>query len=146
MSPAENETRLREEFEFIPDVFEQLNHLIERSHRRAPLGAGERIDAFKVTGCPSNTWIVPDQNSDDGLWTFRSQSDAPISGAIAALFCDIFSGCTIDAIARHQPTILDDLGLTAQLTENRLAGARRMIEQFHQYAATQHPCESTPQP
>ncbi|MEM0896211.1 MAG: SufE family protein [Verrucomicrobiota bacterium] len=132
MTPAEREAQLIDELSFLPDSFERMTHLVENDKRRPGLPEEEKLEERLVSGCQSRVWITA--SGEDGIWQFRSDSDAPIVRALAATLCQIFSGADSNAIAAFEPTFLDRLQLRGQLTPTRQHGFTRVIETIREIA------------
>jgi cysteine desulfuration protein SufE len=128
MSLAKKEQEIIDEFSFIPDIYERFSFVVDRAKNLPPLADSEKIAPFAVDGCQAQLWIVPSFDDATGLWSFRSESDAPIVHSMAALFCQIYSGNTAADIASFEPTFLQRLELERHLTPNRRNGMNQIIE------------------
>lgn len=127
MSLVKKEQEIINEFSIIPDAYERFAFVVDRAKNLPPLAASEKIDPFLVSGCQAQLWIVPAHEAAAGVWNFRSQSDAPIVHAMAALFCQIYSGNTAEDIASFEPSFLEKLQLLTNLTPNRRNGMAQIV-------------------
>jgi len=127
MSPAKIEQDLIEEFSIIPDAYERFAFVVDRAKNLPPLAEEEKIDPFLVAGCQAQLWIVPSFDKSSDTWSFRSESDAPIVHAMAALFCQTYSGHKAEAIQDFEPTFLEKLQLLTNLTPNRRNGMTQIV-------------------
>ena len=137
MSLAKNEQEIIDEFSFIPDIYERFSFVVDRAKNLPPLTEGEKIAPFLVDGCQAQLWIVPGFDEGAGLWSFRSESDAPIVHSMAALFCQIYSGNTAADIASFEPTFMQKLEFERHLTPNRRNGMNQIIKHLRACATVQ---------
>ena len=60
MQLKEKETQIIEELRLIPDAYERLGYLVEYSKKVPKLNVSLKLDGFKIEGCLSQLWIVPE--------------------------------------------------------------------------------------
>ena len=128
MSLGEKARRLEEDYGLLPDPQDRFQYLIEQSANDPGLTAEERISQFRIHGCTSQVWVIPEFR--DGRVYYRTDGDSPVVKALAWILADFYSGETGEAISQTPPAFLERLGLTRALTENRRRGLRSMIERF----------------
>lgn len=113
------------------DPQERIGYLIDSAKDREPLPADLKIDPFKVEGCQSQLWIVPEFR--DGRCYFMADSDALITKGIAGVLADLYSDAEPAEVIAMEPDFLADVGITAHLTPNRrngLTNVRKRIKSF----------------
>ncbi len=91
-----------------------------------------RQDKFKVKGCQSQVWLIPEFK--EGKITFYADSDSVLVKGIIALLVEVYSGETPDNILGTKPDFLTTIGIMENLTMNRSNGLMSMIKQIQMYA------------
>lgn len=109
-----------EDLSLFPDPHERLSFIIEGAKKMAPLDESYKTEAFRIEGCQSNLWVVPEFK--DGKCYFSTDSDAVITKGIAGILTEFYSGHTPDEIIACEPDFLADVGITQHLTPNRRNG------------------------
>lgn len=132
MTLAEKQNDLVEEINLIPDAYERLGHIVELGKKAEGLPEDLRIDSFKIEGCMSQLWVVPEFK--DGLCFFRSESDSAIVKGIASLLCNFYSEATPDDIIANDASFLGEVGITQHLSPNRRNGLSRIVESVQRFA------------
>ena len=72
-----------------PNTQEKYQYLIEQAKKSEDFPEELRIDKFKVNGCQSQVWLVPEEK-DDKIF-FKSDSDALIAKGLVTLITSIYS-------------------------------------------------------
>ena len=124
-------------FEFVEDWEERYRYIIELGRELPPLAATEMTDAFKVRGCQSQVWLVPQvtENESGKLIHLRGDSDAHIVKGLVALMLLLFSGkSAADILAIDARAVLDRLGLSSHLSPMRANGLFSMVERIRAIA------------
>lgn len=132
MNLADKQKELVEEITLIPDAYERLGYVVERGKNAAGLEEDLRIDSFKIEGCMSQLWVVPEFR--EGACHFRSESDSAIVKGIASLLCDFYSGAAPEEIVGEDAGFLGEVGITQHLTPNRRNGLGRIVESIQRFA------------
>ncbi|ADE55517.1 SufE family protein [Coraliomargarita akajimensis] len=132
MSLAEKQSTLVEEIMLIPDAYERLGHIVELGKNADGLSEDLRIDTFKIEGCMSQLWVVPEFK--DGLCYFRSESDSAIVKGIASLLCTFYSEAKPEEILANDASFLGEVGITQHLSPNRRNGLSRIVESVQRFA------------
>lgn len=132
MSLAEKQATLVEEITLIPDAHERLDYIVGRGKEAQGLEDAFRIDSFKIEGCLSQLWLVPEFRG--GKCYFRSESDSVIVKGIASLLCDFYSDEYPEEILGNDATFLGEVGITQHLTPNRRNGLSRIVESIQRFA------------
>ncbi len=130
---------IADDFSFLDEWEDRYRFLIELGRKMPSLADAQKAANFKVDGCASQVWIVP-QISGSGptaRFTFSGDSDALIVKGLIALLHSLYNGLTskevleIDAIAE-----LARLGLDQHLSSQRSNGLRAMIVRIRSIAST----------
>ncbi|MFW6217902.1 MAG: SufE family protein [Verrucomicrobiota bacterium] len=132
MTLAEKQNELVEEITLIPDPYERLGYIVDRGKQSGDLPEDLRIDSFKIEGCMSQLWVVPEFK--DGTCHFRSESDSAIVKGIASLLCDFYSGQPPEEIIDNDAAFLGEVGITQHLSPNRRNGLSRIVESIQRFA------------
>ena len=132
MSLAEKQAALVEEITLIPDAYERLGHIVELGKKAKGLPEDLRIDSFKIEGCMSQLWVVPEFR--DGLCYFKSESDSAIVKGIASLLCNFYSDAKPYEIISENAAFLGEVGITQHLSPNRRNGLSRIVESIQRFA------------
>lgn len=118
---------IAEDFEFLEDWEDRYRHVIEMGKAMDPLEDAFRVPATKVDGCASQVWMVP--QVQDGIYSFRGDSDAMIVRGLVAVLAALYNGLTVaevQAVDAHAE--MARLGLNEHLSSQRSNGVRAMIE------------------
>lgn len=132
MTLEEKKATLVEEINLIPDAYERLGYVVERGKNAPGLPEDLRIDSFKIEGCMSQLWVVPEFR--EGRCHFKSESDSAIVKGIACLLCDFYSDAPPEDIATTDADFLGDVGITQHLSPNRRNGLSRIVESIQRFA------------
>ncbi len=117
---------LVEEFELFDDWEERYRYVIELGKAMEPLAEGERADPYKVEGCASQVWIVPEV--EGARLDFRGDSDAMIVRGLIAVLRRLFAGLSLEEAARTDAQAeLARLGLDEALSAQRSNGLKAMV-------------------
>ena len=132
MNLQEKKESLVEEITLIPDAYERLGYIVDSGKKAGGLPEDLRIDTFKVEGCMSQLWVVPEYKN--GLCHYQSESDSAIVKGIANLICDFYSGALPKEILETSADFLSEVGITQHLSPNRLNGLSRIVESIQRFA------------
>ncbi len=132
MKLEDKQSSLVEEITLIPDPYERLGYIVDRGKKAEGLGEELQIDSFKIEGCMSQLWVVPEFR--DGRCYFRSESDSAIVKGIASLLCDFYSGQKPEEVVANDAAFLGEVGITQHLSPNRRNGLSRIVESIQRFA------------
>jgi cysteine desulfuration protein SufE len=118
---------------FFDDPQDRLAFVVDAARKRPPLDDRFKTDEFKVEGCLSNLWFVPEYR-DRRCW-FRSDGDSMIVKGIAGLLTDFYSGERPADILKLDPSFLAQAGITQHLSPNRKNGLARVWRKIQQFAS-----------
>jgi cysteine desulfuration protein SufE len=122
----------RDTLAMLPDTTDRYRFLIDLGRRAQPFPEDYRLDAFKVQGCLSQVWLVP--QLIDGVLHYHSDSDAAIVKGTVTLVADCYSGNTAEDIVNSTVDLYQELGLENLLSVNRRNGAYNMLKMIRTHA------------
>ncbi len=125
---------LIDNFSFLDGWEEKYQYVIDLGHKLEPLDKKFKTDDWKVKGCQSQVWLVPQIRN--GIFHFKGDSDAILVKGIISIVLLIYNDKTADEIKNIDVTkIFVKLGLEENLTPSRRNGMLSMVEKIKQYAA-----------
>jgi cysteine desulfuration protein SufE len=135
MTLDEKKTELIERLLILPSAQDRLMYLVEKGKKAPPLDAAFKTDQYRVEGCLSNLWFVPEFDGKN-CW-FKADGDSLIVRSIAILLCNFYSGSPPSEIVNRDPAFLSEAGITQHLSPNRRNGLSRLWEKIHDFALKQ---------
>ena len=141
MTLEEKKNALVEEITLIPDPYERLGYIVDRGKQTEGLTEDLRIESFKIEGCMSQLWVVPEFKG--GHCQYYSESDSAIVKGIASLLCDFYSDAKPEEIVKTDADFLGEVGITQHLSPNRRNGLSRIVESIQRFAKS---CLAQPTP
>ena len=125
---------LIENFELLDDWEDKYRYIIDMGAGLPPLEDRFRTEEWKVRGCQSQVWLVPEKK--DGRLFFKGDSDAAIVKGIISVVLTIFSGKTPEEILQVDvDSLFGRLGLEEHLSPSRRNGLGAMTEKIRYYAS-----------
>ena len=130
---------LQDNFEMLDDWEDKYRYLIELGEKNVNFPIELHTPQWKITGCQSQVWIVPEVKVENGVkhLYFLGDSDAAIVKGLIAIVVAIFSGKTADEILNLD---IDDafshIGLQEHLSPSRRNGLQAMLDKIKYYAQT----------
>ncbi len=125
---------LIENFELLDDWEDKYRYIIDLGAGLPPLEDRFRTEEWKVRGCQSQVWLVPEKK--DGRLFFKGDSDAAIVKGIISVVLTIFSGKTPEEILQVDvDSLFGRLGLQEHLSPSRRNGLGAMTEKIRYYAS-----------
>lgn len=125
---------LIDNFSFLDGWEEKYQYVIDLGHKLEPLDEKYKTDDWKVKGCQSQVWLVP--QIQNGVFHFKGDSDAILVKGIISIVLLIYNDKTAAEIKNIDVTkIFVKLGLEENLTPSRRNGMLSMVEKIKQYAA-----------
>lgn len=137
MTLAEKQQELIERYGLIEDVQERLAAVTSFGRKLPAWTEEERTDERLVRGCSSRVWLAGEIS--DGRCVFRLDADSGLVKGLAGFLCEIYQGATAAEVAQFEPSLLETLHLTDQLSPTRrngLQAVRRALRDFAQSALT----------
>lgn len=125
---------LYDNFAFFENWEEKYQYVIDLSNRLEALDDCYKTDEWKIKGCQSQVWLVP-QYSENKLH-FRGDSDALLVRGIIAIVLIIYNDKSPEEIKNIQINdIFAKLGLEENLTPSRRNGMMSMVAKIIEYAS-----------
>lgn len=121
-----------EEFSDLDDWMDRYQLLIDMGREQEPLPEEYKTDQNLIDGCQSRVWLQADY--ENGILTFRAESDALIVKGIVALLIRVLSGHTPQEILDADLYFIDRIGLAEHLSPTRSNGLLSMLKQMKMYA------------
>ena len=115
-----------------PNPQEKYQYLIEQAKKSEEFPVELRIDEFKVNGCQSQVWLVPEEKNDKLF--FKSDSDALIAKGLVTLIASIYSDQTADEIADSTIDLMEEFELGVILSPARRNGAFSMLKTIKEFS------------
>ena len=129
---------LIENFELFDDWEDKYRYLIDLGEHLPPLPQELHTEEWKVSGCQSQVWLIPEVVEENGnkLIDFQVDSDAAIVKGIMAIVLSIFTHKTPEQIKEIEvENIFAKLGLSEHLSPSRRNGLGAMTEKIRYYAS-----------
>ena len=133
---------IAENFELFDDWEDRYRYVIELGKEMEPLPDALQAPAYKVDGCASQVWLVPEIEEDGStpVLTFRGDSDAMIVRGLIAVLRALYSGVPVSEVARIDAQAeFGRLGLDQALSAQRSNGLRAMVARIREIAAAAEP-------
>ena len=132
MSIEEKVENYKKTLELFPNDQEKYQYLIEQAKESNEFPEELRQDSFRVHGCQSQVWLVPEQKEEK--LHFLSDSDALISKGLVTLIASIYSDETAEEIASSEIDLMEEFDLGVILSPARRNGAYSMLKTIKEYA------------
>ncbi len=117
----------------LDDWEDKYQYLIELGEKLPPLEDKYKTDEWKVSGCQSQVWLVPENH--DGKLSFRGDSDAIMVKGIIAVIMAIYQNKSAQEIKKIAvEKIFAKLGLQEHLSLSRRNGMMSMVDKIRHYA------------
>lgn len=124
---------LFENFEFFDSWEEKYQYVIDLGKNIEVLPEQYKTDEWKVQGCQSQVWLVPEIKN--GIFHFKGDSDAILVKGIIAIILLIYNNKSAEEIKNIDVAkIFAKLGLEENLTPSRRNGMISMVNKIRQYA------------
>lgn len=133
MSIEEKISKYKKTLDLFPNPQEKYQYLIEQAKESEEFPVELRVDEFKVNGCQSQVWLVPEEK-DDKLF-FKSDSDALIAKGLVTLITSIYSNETAKDITNSKIDLMDEFELGILLSPARRNGAFSMLKTIKEFAS-----------
>jgi len=141
LSIQDVQAELIEEFEFLDDWMDRYRYIIDLGRTLDDFPEEWMTDEFKVRGCQSQVWVVPEHK--DGRIIFHATSDAAIVSGLIAIVLRIYSNRTPQEILATPPSFIQGVGLDEHLSPSRSNGLNSMIKVIFAHAGGEVPAEAT---
>lgn len=137
--PTLTAEELIDDFEFAETKEERLKLIIELGRELPDLPDELRRDEFKVQGCQSQVWLVPEVvDADQGKKiVFQADSDAHIVKGLVGILVMLLSGKSPQEILDFDLRgLFDTLKLEKHLVPARSNGLHSMVRKIHEIAVS----------
>ena len=132
-SAAAAQQDIIDEFAFFGDWSERYQYLIDLGRKLPEFPEELKREEFKVHGCQSQVWLVPD--GDASCMHFRAISDSAIVSGLIALILRVYSDRPAREILDTEPTYIESIGLAKHLSPTRSNGLVAMLKTLKEHAA-----------
>ena len=132
MSIQEKVEEYKKTLALFPNPQEKYQYLIEQAKKSEDFPTELRIDEFKVNGCQSQVWIVPEEK-ENKLY-FKSDSDALIAKGLVTLIASIYSDETPIDIVNSEIDLMEEFELGVILSPARRNGALSMLKTIKEFS------------
>ena len=133
MSIQEKIDNYKKTLSLFPNPQEKYQYLIEQAKFNDDFPENLKIDEFKVNGCQSQVWLVPEEQ--DSKLYFKSDSDALIAKGLVTLISNIYSGETANDIVNSEADLMEEFELGVILSPARRNGAFSMLKKIKDFAS-----------
>lgn len=124
---------IREEVADLETPEERIGYLIELGQSVPDLPVELRTESYRVQGCQSMVWLVPDLHAD--RIEFRGSSDAPMVRGLVAILLAAYSGRSPQAIVEFPiEAFFEEIHLQSFLTPMRSNGLHSMVQRIQSIA------------
>lgn len=117
--------------DIFPNDQEKYQYLIEKAKENDSFPLELRLDNFKVNGCQSQVWLVPEEKDEN---FFNSDSDALIAKGLVTLIASIYSDEKAEDIVSSEIDLMEEFELGVILSPARRNGAYSMLKTIKEYA------------
>lgn len=132
MSIEEKVEDYKKTLAMFPNPQEKYQYLIEQAKKNEDFPQELRIDEFKVNGCQSQVWLVPEEKKNK-LY-FKSDSDALIAKGLVTLISSIYSNEAPEDIANSKIDLMEEFELGVILSPARRNGAFSMLKTIKEFS------------
>jgi cysteine desulfuration protein SufE len=132
-SAASAQEAITDEFAFFTDWTERYQYLIDLGRKLPPFPDELRCEDYKVHGCQSQVWLVPE--GDAACLHFQATSDSAIVSGLIALVLRVYSERSAREILDTEPSYIESIGLAKHLSPTRSNGLAAMLAKLKGYAA-----------
>ena len=132
MSIQEKVEGYKKTLALFPNPQEKYQYLVEQAKKSEDFPIELRIDEFKVNGCQSQVWLVPEEK-DNKLY-FKSDSDALIAKGLVTLIASIYSDEAPKDILNSEIDLMEEFELGVILSPARRNGAFSMLKTIKEFS------------
>jgi len=121
-----------EDFSQFDDWMDKYSLLIDLGNSLEPLDEKQKNPQNIIEGCQSRVWLDAEMN--DGIITYKGESDAVLVKGLVSLLIQVMSGHTPDEIINTELYFIDKIGLREHLSPTRSNGLLAMVKQMKMFA------------
>ena len=124
--------KIKEDFSFFDNWEEKYQYLIDLGKKLPELDEIFKTDEFRIKGCNSNLWVVP--QIKEGKIIFLGTSDSIIVKGLFYLVQFIFNNEEPKTILSEPLDFFNEIGLSSHLGPSRTNGFNSLKKQIYQIA------------
>ena len=132
MSIENKVNKYKEILDILPTPQEKYEYLVDQAKKMRDFPEELRLDEFKVPGCQSQVWLVPEEK--DNYLNFLCDSDALIAKGLVYIITEIYSGETPEAINESEIDLMEEFDLGVILSPARRNGAFNKLKKIKDYS------------
>lgn len=132
MTIEESQQEIISQFEDFEDWMDKYQMLIDLGSEQEPLPEKYKTEQNLIDGCQSRVWLQADY--ENGIITFKAESDALIVKGLVTLLIQVLSGHTPKEIIDADLHFINDIGLSEHLSPTRSNGLLAMVKKMKFYA------------
>ncbi len=120
--------KIKEDFSYFDNWEEKYQYLIDLGKKLPDLEEKFKIEKFRIQGCTSNLWVVPEFK--DNLISLKGASDSVIVQGLFYLIYFVYSEETPSEILDNPMDFFDEIGLSSHLGPSRSNGLNSLKKQI----------------
>jgi len=120
--------KIKEDFSYFDNWEDKYQYLIDLGKKLPDLEEKFKIEKFRIQGCTSNLWVVPEFK--DNLITLKGASDSVIVQGLFYLIYFVYSEEAPSAILDNPMDFFDEIGLSTHLGPSRSNGLNSLKKQI----------------
>ena len=124
--------KIKEDFSFFDNWEEKYQYLIDLGKKLPELDEIFKTDEFRIKGCNSNLWVVP--QIKEGKIIFLGTSDSIIVKGLFYLVQFIYNNEEPKTILNEPLDFFNQIGLSSHLGPSRTNGFNSLKKQIYQIA------------
>ena len=132
MTISQLQDNIIEDFSQFDDWMDKYSFLIDLGNSLEPLEEKQKTPQNIIEGCQSRVWLDAEMN--DGIITYKGESDAVLVKGLVSLLIQVMSGHTPDEIINTELYFIDKIGLREHLSPTRSNGLLAMVKQMKMFA------------
>ena len=112
--------QIKDDFSYFDNWEDKYQYLIDLGKKLTKLDEKYKIEDFRVQGCTSNLWVVP--QLFNGKLSFIGASDSVIVQGLFYLVQFVYNNENPQTILKHPLDFFDEIGLSSNLGPSRSNG------------------------
>ncbi|MEK9886447.1 MAG: SufE family protein [Pelagibacteraceae bacterium] len=120
--------KIKEDFSYFDNWEDKYQYLIDLGKKLPDLEEKFKIEKFRIQGCTSNLWVVPEFK--DNLISLKGASDSVIVQGLFYLIYFVYSEETPSEILDNPMDFFDEIGLSSHLGPSRSNGLNSLKKQI----------------
>jgi len=123
---------LIENFTFLESLDQKYEYVIELGKNLAPIPENLRLDTFKIRGCQSTVWLIPEISNHK--IKFQADSDSVFVKGLISLLIYVSNNQSLKDVEALDTEFIHKIGLGNYLSPSRSNGLVAMVKQMKLYA------------